>query len=196
MSVGLASGAAPGSLDMQAKWSRRFWHPIGRIELANFVVSSATVATQSLASTEAGFLTDDGSIVVARSAAVTMTGGAKLINNGELGSFGSVAVFLNAASGATLTQGSTGSIIGGGLSSAAIQGSYFGTLALRNAGEIIGGKGIALSAASGTQFNLGNSGLIEATGNTGSLKRVWFEWNRKSLPLACARTRFSMKMLP
>lgn len=135
--------------------------------MPSFVISTATIAAQSLANSETGYLTDDGAIVNVGGPAVTMTGAARLINNGELGSFASSAVFFNGVSSGTLTQGSTGSIIGGGLSSAAILGSFTSTTVLRNAGEIIGGKGIEMSTTSASaKLQIVNSGQIEALGGS------------------------------
>lgn len=135
--------------------------------MSSFVVSTNTTAGQALVATEFGMVAATGSILATTGAAVTMTGNATLIGYGAIAATTASPLQLTSVSATSVTISATGSVIAGGINLAAVSGSFTGNFVLSNAGQISGGQGISLTAATpGSQFNFGNNGMLMGLGNT------------------------------
>ena len=135
--------------------------------MSSFVVSTNTTSGQSLAGGEYGMVAATGSILSPVGPAVTMAGNATLIAYGAIAATTASPLQLNAVTATSVTLAATGSVIARGIDLAAVSGSFAGNFVLMNAGQISGGQGVNLAAAaSGSQINIGNDGLLQGLGNT------------------------------
>ena len=135
--------------------------------MSSFVISTNTTSGQTLAGGEFGMVAASGSILATTGSSVTMTGTATLIAYGAIAATTASPLLLNAVSSTSVTVAATGSVIAAGINLPAISGSFSGNFALSNAGQISGGQAVTLSAAAtGSQINIGNTGLLQGLGNT------------------------------